>query len=55
VYARAVNGRTLYVNANWQPVDVPISGAMQGVLGGKRWDKTLKLDALGVELLEPLN
>lgn len=52
VYAREVEGRVLYVNTNWHPVDVPIAGAMKGVLDGQRWDGTLKLDALGVELLE---
>ncbi len=55
VYARAVDGRVLYVNANWSPVEVPITGAMKGVLGGQRWEGSLKLEALGVELLEPLN
>jgi beta-galactosidase len=55
VYARVVEGRVLYVNTNWSPVEVPITGAMKGVLDGKRWEASLKLDALGVELLEPLN
>lgn len=55
VYARVVEGRTLYVNTNWQPVEVPITGAMKGVLGGQRWEGSLKLDALGSELLEPLH
>ena len=52
VFAREVEGRVLYVNTNWAPVDVPIAGAMKGVLGGQRWEGTLRLDALGVELLE---
>jgi beta-galactosidase len=52
VFARGVEGRVLYVNTNWTPVDIPIDGAMKGVLGDQRWDKTLKLGALGVELLE---
>ncbi|KQV59537.1 beta-galactosidase [Pelomonas sp. Root1217] len=55
VFARVVEGRTLYVNTNWSPVEVPISGAMKGVLGGQRWEGSLKLEALGVELLEPQN
>lgn len=55
VYARVVEGRTLYVNTNWSPVEVPITGAMKGVLGGQRWEGSLKLEALGSELLEPLN
>jgi beta-galactosidase len=52
VFAREVEGRVLYVNTNWHPVDVPIAGAMKGVLGGQRWDGTLRLEALGAELLE---
>jgi beta-galactosidase len=52
VFARMVEGRVLYVNTNWAPVDVPIDGAMKGVLGGQRWQGSLRLEALGVELLE---
>jgi beta-galactosidase len=52
VFAREVDGRVLYVNTNHAPVDVAIDGAMKGVLGGQRWDNTLKLEARGVELLE---
>lgn len=55
VFAREVEGRVLYVNANWQPMEVPIAGAMKGVLGDQRWEGSLKLAPLGVELLEPLN
>ncbi|MGM9491948.1 beta-galactosidase, partial [Ideonella sp. YS5] len=52
VFARAVDGRVLYVNTTWAPVDVPIAGAMKGVLGGQRWDGTLRLEPLGAELVE---
>ena len=52
VFARAVDGRVLYVNTNNAPVDVAIDGAMKGVLGGHRWDGSLRLEARGVELLE---
>jgi beta-galactosidase len=55
VFAREVEGRVLYVNANWHPMEVPIAGAMKGVLGDQRWEESLKLAPLGVELLEPLN
>ncbi|XHS77368.1 beta-galactosidase [Burkholderiaceae bacterium UC74_6] len=55
VYARAVDGRVLYVNTNNAPVDIAIDGAMKGVLGGQRWDKTLKLEPRGAELLEHQN
>lgn len=52
VFARAVYGRVLYVNTNNAPVDVAIDGAMHGVLSGKRFDGTLRLEARGADLLE---
>jgi len=51
VYARTVEGRTLYVNTTGEAKDVAIGGAMTGVLGGKQWSGTLRLEPLGVELL----
>jgi beta-galactosidase len=53
VQARAVDGRVLYVNTTGEPRVVPIEGAMKGVLSGKRWTQALRLEPLGVELLEP--
>ena len=52
VFARAVDGRVLYVNTNNAPVDVAIDGAMHGVLSGKRFAGTLRLEARGADLLE---
>lgn len=52
VVARAVDGRVLYVNTTGEARDVPIEGTMQGVLSGKRWTGALRLEPLGVELLE---
>jgi beta-galactosidase len=52
VYARAVDGRALYVNATGEPRDVPIDGTLSGVLSGKRWTGTLRLAPFGVDLLE---
>ena len=52
VFARAVDGRVLYVNTNNAPVDVAIDGVMHGVLSGKRFDGTLRLEARGADLLE---
>lgn len=52
VFARVVEGRVLYVNTNNAPVDVAIEGAMKGVLSGKRFDGTLRLEARGADLLE---
>ncbi len=51
VYARTVEGRTLYVNTTGEAKDVAIDGAMTGLLGGKQWSGTLRLEPLGVELL----
>jgi beta-galactosidase len=55
VYARAVDGRVLYVNTNNAPVDMSIDGAMKGVLSGKNWNGTLRLEARGADLLERRN
>jgi len=52
VYARTVDGRTLYVNASYGPRDVKIDGTKKGLLSGKTWSGTLHLDADGVELLQ---
>jgi beta-galactosidase len=52
VYARVVDGRTLYVNTTGESKDVVIDGVMNGVLTGKRWSGVLRLDPMGVDLLE---
>jgi beta-galactosidase len=52
VYARVVEGRALYVNTTGETRDVAIDGAMSGLLTGKRWSGTLRLEPLGVDLLE---
>jgi beta-galactosidase len=52
VYARTVQGRTLYVNTTGDAKDVAIDGAMTGVLSGQHWSGTLHLAPLGVDLLE---
>lgn len=51
VYARAVDGRVLYVNTTAEAKDVAIDGAMTGVLSGKQFSGTLRLEPLGVDLL----
>jgi beta-galactosidase len=51
VYAREVDGRTLYVNTTTKPQDVKIDGAATGVLGGRTWNGTLRLEPFGAELL----
>jgi beta-galactosidase len=52
VYARIVEGRALYVNTTGEIKDVAIDGALSGLLTGKRWSDTLRLEPLGVDLLE---
>jgi len=52
VYARVVDGRTLYVNASYGPRDVVIEGSKTSVLTGKTVTGTLHLDADGVDLLQ---
>jgi beta-galactosidase len=53
VAARAVDGRVLYVNTTGEAKSVVIDGTMKGVLSGQHWSGTLRLEPLGVELLEP--
>jgi beta-galactosidase len=52
VYARAVDGRVLYVNTTGEAKDVAIDGAMKGVLTGKSWTGTLRLEPMGIELVQ---
>lgn len=52
VYAREVDGRVLYVNTTSEGRVVAIDSTMHGVLSGKRWSGTLRLEPLGVDLLE---
>lgn len=52
VYARVVDGRTLYVNTTNQNRDVSLEGERHGVLTGRTWSDTLRLGPYGVDLLE---
>ena len=42
----------LYVNTTGETKDVTIDGTMSGVLSGKRWTGTLRLEPLAADLLE---
>ncbi|WP_343732808.1 beta-galactosidase [Duganella sp.] len=53
VYARQVQGRTLYVNTTTRQQQIPLAGKSNGVIGGKTWQDTLVLEPYGVELLQP--
>jgi beta-galactosidase len=52
VYAREVQGRTLYVNTTTKTQEIKLDGAGTGVLSGKAWNGTLQLEPLGAELLQ---
>ncbi len=52
VSARVVAGRTLYVNTTGEAVDVSNVGSKEGVITGKRYDGTLRLEPYGVDLLQ---
>lgn len=51
VYARTVDGRTLYVNTNRAGVAIPIAVQEDGVLSGKTFDHVLTLGPLDAELV----
>jgi beta-galactosidase len=52
VYARIVDGRAFYVNTTGEAKDVAIVGTKSGLLSGKSWTGTLRLEPLGADLLE---
>jgi beta-galactosidase len=52
VYARVVDGRTLYVNSTTKQVTVKINGMKTDVLSGNRHTGTLRLQGYGVGLLQ---
>jgi beta-galactosidase len=52
VYARVVDGRTLYVNSTTTPKTIKIEGTKLGLLSGRRHTGELKLDGYGADLLQ---
>jgi beta-galactosidase len=52
VYAREIEGRTFYVNTNYQSVTFPIRSTKRGLLSGKSFTGTLTLPARGADLIE---
>jgi beta-galactosidase len=52
VFARAVEGRVLYVNTTSVAQDIPLEGNRTGVLSGARWQGNLHLAPYGVDLVE---
>jgi beta-galactosidase len=51
VYARVVDGRTLYVNTTGQEQHIPISGKKTGIISGKTFDGTLILAPQDADLI----
>lgn len=52
VYARTLNGRTLYVNTTDQEKDVAVGMKVHGLLSQKSYDGDMKLGAFQVDLVE---
>ena len=52
VYARVVEGRTLYVNTTDKDETVSISGTKHGIISGETYQHTIRLKPYGVDLVE---
>jgi len=52
VYARLVNGRTLYVNTTDQEKDIPVGMKVHGVLSHQSYDGEIKLGPYQADLVE---
>jgi beta-galactosidase len=53
VYARVVDGRTLYVNTTTEAKTIAIPARATGLITGTTWDGTLRLGPYGVDLVQP--
>jgi beta-galactosidase len=52
VYARVVEGRTLFVNTTGEDKTIEISGKVQGVLSHRAYEGVVKLGPYGVDLVQ---
>jgi beta-galactosidase len=52
VYARSVDGRTLYVNTTEESKTVPLEGSKRGMLTNRIYDGAMVLDPLSSELVQ---
>lgn len=52
VYARVVDGRTLYVNTSTEDKDIALDGQKTGILSGKAYNGMLHLPPYGVDLIQ---
>lgn len=51
VYARVVDGRTLYVNTTGEEKAVPIRGNKRGIISGTSYESVIRLKAYDVDLI----
>ncbi len=52
VYARAVEGRTLYVNTTGEEKTVPIRGSKRGMITGTSYEGVIRLKPYDADLVE---
>jgi beta-galactosidase len=52
VYARVVEGRTLYVNTTGEEKAIPIRGRKRGIISGTSYDGAIRLKPYDVDLVE---
>lgn len=52
VYARVVEGRTLYVNTTGEEKAIPIRGRKRGIISGTPYDGAIRLKPYDVDLVE---
>ncbi len=52
VYARVVEGRTLYVNTTGEEKTVNVSGTKHGIISGESYDDGIRLKPYGADLIE---
>ncbi len=52
VYARVVDGRTLYVNTTGEQKSIPLHGSKRGILTNRVYNGAVVLGPLGVDLVQ---
>jgi beta-galactosidase len=52
VYARVVDGRTLYVNTTGAEKEIPIAGVRKGIIGNRVYDGTVALGSQEADLIQ---
>jgi beta-galactosidase len=52
VYARVVQGNTLYVNTTGDEKIIPIGGSAHGVISGKAYNNVIRLKPYDADVIE---